>query len=130
MLKKHKAFLIYLFLGGCTTLVNVVVYYLCAHPLRLSTVVSTAIAWLLSVAFAYVTNKVWVFESRSWRGRLVLREGLSFLVCRAATGVFDCGFMVVMVDVLGFNDLCFKIVSNVIVVLANFFASKFLIFRR
>ena len=130
ILKKYKDIIAYLFFGACTTLVNIIVYYLCAHPLTLSTGISTAIAWIVSVLFAYITNKLWVFESKSWKRDVVIREAISFFACRLATGIFDVVFMMVTVDVLAMNDLWMKIISNIIVVIVNYIASKFLIFRK
>ena len=129
LLKRHMDVLCYLFFGGCTTVVNFVAYWLSAYLLGLSTGASTVTAWVVSVAFAYVTNKLWAFHSPSWRLRLVLKEAVSFLACRLATGAFDVVFMLVMVDIFCLNDLLMKIASNVVVVVANYVASKAIIFR-
>lgn len=120
----------YVFFGVCTTVMNIGVYYMCAHPLGMSTSVSTVASWVISVAFAYVTNKLWVFDSKSWRWNLLLREITSFYVCRLLTGVFDLGIMILTVDVLHWDDLLMKLLSNVLVVILNFVASRVLIFNR
>lgn len=105
-------------------------YYVCAHPLGIGTSISTIVSWLISVAFAYVTNKLWVFGSTSWRWCLLLREVTSFYVCRLLTGVLDLGVMIITVDVLHWNDLLMKFLSNVLVVILNFVASRVLIFKK
>lgn len=120
----------YVFFGVLTTLVNIGVYYVCAHPLGIGTSISTIVSWLISVAFAYVTNKLWVFGSTSWRWCLLLREVTSFYVCRLLTGVLDLGVMIITVDVLHWNDLLMKFLSNVLVVILNFVASRVLIFKK
>ena len=127
---QYKDIISYLFLGACTTLVNLIVYYACAHPFHLSTAVSTVAAWILSVLFAFITNKLWVFESKSWKRDVVIRESASFFLCRLATGIMDLVIMLITVDILGWNDLLMKIVSNVLVVIINYVASKLLIFRK
>ena len=128
--KKYKEIILYVFFGGCTTLVNIIVYYVCAHPMSLATVPSTVIAWILSVAFAYITNRIYVFESRSKGYMVVLREIVSFVSCRLLTGLMDLAIMFVCVDLLGLNDLVIKILSNVLVIILNYIASKCLIFRK
>lgn len=129
LLVKYKEVILYIFFGGCTTLVNIVVYYICAHLLSLGTVPSTAVAWILSVAFAYITNKIYVFESRSRELRAIVREIVSFVSCRFLTGLMDLVIMYACVDILRFNDLIIKIISNILVIILNYIASKLLIFR-
>ena len=130
LLQKYKSQLLYLFFGGCTTLVNVAVYGLCAHVAELSTTWSTVIAWVASVLFAYLTNRTWVFESRAGTARDVLREMGSFFLCRLATGLLDLAIMYVCVDRLGLPDMPVKLLSNVVVIVLNYVASKLFIFAK
>ena len=120
----------YLFFGVCTTLVNMAAYWLAAYPLGLSVPVSTVIAWVLAVLFAYVTNRRWVFHSEARTTSEILREMASFFSCRLATGLLDLGCMFLFVDVLHWNDLLIKALDNVLVVVLNYVASKLLIFRK
>lgn len=128
--KKYKELVLYLVFGAGTTVINIVVYYICAHPLKLNTVISTCVAWVVSVLFAYVTNKIWVFESKSTQMDVIVKEIVSFFSCRLLTGLLDVAWMFVFVDILSFNDMCMKIVSNVIVIVLNYVASKLLIFKK
>lgn len=128
--KKYKELVLYLFFGVGTTVINIMAYYVCAHPLRINTVVSTCVAWILSVLFAYVTNKIWVFESKSTDVGVIIKEIVSFFSCRLLTGFLDVALMFVFVDVLSFNDMWMKIISNVIVIVLNYVASKLLIFKK
>lgn len=130
LLKKYKSLILYLFFGVATTVVNLVVYYVCSHTLQLSTVASTCIAWFLAVVFAYVTNRKWVFESKAKEFKDVLREIISFFSCRLATGILDVVIMYVCVDVLHWNDVVIKVLSNVLVIVLNYVASKLLIFTK
>lgn len=127
---KYKEVILYIFFGGCTTLVNIVVYYLCAHPLNMLTTMSTIISWILSVTFAYVTNKIWVFESNVDNKHDLLKEMVSFYGCRLSTGILDLIIMIVFVDILMFNDLIIKILSNILVIVLNYVASKLYIFKK
>jgi len=129
LIMKYKAFILYAVFGVLTTLVNVVSYYICARILALNTVVSTVIAWLLAVIFAYVTNRKWVFESKENTTKGIIREIVAFFSCRIATGVLDVVIMFVFVDLLAWNDVFIKLASNVLVILLNYAASKLIIFR-
>ena len=127
---KHREVLLYLIFGGLTTVVNYGVYLLCARLLPVdATTVPTAIAWVLSVLFAYATNRAWVFRSKT-RGAAVVREMAAFFGARVFSGLLDVAIMWAAVDRMGYNDLVVKLLSNVLVILINYFLSKFLIFRK
>lgn len=128
LLKQYWEIISYLFFGVCTTLVNIAAYFVCSE-LGCSTSASTIIAWVLSVLFAYLTNRYFVFEDRAQSPAGILRELISFFSCRLATGVLDLAIMVVFVDFLGINGMVIKIISNIIVIVLNYVASKLLIFR-
>lgn len=128
LLKKYREMLLYLFFGGCTTLVNIVSYYICSR-LGMSTALSTVIAWVLSVLFAYATNRKFVFLSKATGLAAILKETAGFFLCRLVTGLLDLAIMVVFVDVLHFNGMVIKILSNVIVIILNYAASKLMIFK-
>lgn len=125
---KYREIILYLFFGGCTTLVNIVAYYICSR-IGFGTAISTIIAWVLSVLFAYFTNREYVFKSKAVGIVPIFKETASFFVCRLATGLLDLAIMVVFVDFLHFNDMIIKILSNIIVIVINFVASKLLIFK-
>ena len=126
---KYRELLSYLFFGVLTTVVNYVSYLLLA-PFFGTTTIPTAIAWVLSVAFAYLTNRRWVFRSQAKGAAAVLREAGSFVGARLISGVIDVGIMWVFADRMGFNDKLVKLASNVFVVIFNYIASKLIIFRK
>lgn len=128
--KNFKEITAYLIFGVLTTIVNIAVYWLAAHPLGIGTVPSSVIAWIAAVLFAYVTNRIWVFHSETTGTSGIIREMTYFFSARLATGVIDWVFMYVTVDLLGFNDVYMKVIANVIVVILNYVASKLLIFRK
>lgn len=125
---KYREMILYLFFGGCTTLVNIAAYYICSK-IGFGTALGTVIAWVLSVLFAYVTNKKYVFESKACGFSAVLKEIVRFFMCRLATGLLDLAVMVVFVDYLRFNDMLIKILSNIVVIVLNYIASKLMIFK-
>ena len=69
--EKYKGAIIYLFFGALTTVVNYLVYFPCYNLLGLSAAVSSILAWVVAVAFAFVTNKPFVFKSRDWSAKVL-----------------------------------------------------------
>ena len=130
LIKKYKEFLLYVGFGALTTLVNFVAYYLFYNMLNVSNVLSTIISWVFSVIFAFVTNKLFVFESRSFKASVFIREAAAFFSARVISGALDVGFMYLTVDMLLLNGSLCKLASNVIVIILNYFFSKVWIFKK
>ena len=87
-------------------------------------------AWIVAVSFAFVTNKLFVFDSKSFDKKVLLHEISSFFGCRVATGVLDIAIMYIAIDILNLNALFWKFVSNILVIIANYIASKLIIFKK
>lgn len=128
--KKFRELFLYLIFGGLTTIINILVYFVLARAFAINYQVSTVIAWVLSVLFAYGTNKMFVFESKNESRREDLRELISFFTFRILSLGIDMGSMYLMVQVLSIDDLIAKIVANVIVVIVNYLFSKLFIFKK
>ncbi len=127
---EHKAVILYLVFGGFTTLVNIVSYAVCARIFNWGTMVSTVIAWFLAILFAYITNRKWVFGSSAAGSRAILLEAFTFFSCRLTTGLADLGMMWFFVVFLGCNDIVIKVTSNIIVIVMNYIASRWIIFKK
>ncbi len=127
--QKYKDIIPYAIFGVLTTLVNVAAYWVAAHPLSLGTMASTVLAWILAVLFAYVTNRKWVFHSEAKGAGAIVKEMISFFLCRLATGVVDWLCMFLFVETLHWNDVIIKFGANVLVIILNYVASKLVIFR-
>lgn len=130
LFEKYKDIILYVFFGGCTTVINVITYFLCFNLMHIPNVVSTAIAWVIAVAFAFITNKLFVFDSKSFEKSIIIHEILTFFGSRVATGVLEVGIMFVAVDMLHWNALIWKILCNIIVIILNYVASKLIIFKK
>lgn len=130
IIKEHKAFLLYAIFGVLTTIINTAVYQLFYAVLNFTNVSSNIIAWILAVSFAYITNRKFVFESKNNEKKALIAELTSFFACRLATGVLDIAIMFVAVDLLSLNSLAMKLISNVVVILINYIASKLIIFKK
>ena len=120
---------LYLFFGFVTTLVNIVSYEVIVNILKVDYLISNIIAWIIGVIFAYVTNKMIVFESKQNSKKDNIKELTSFLGARIFSLGVDMLVMYVGVSILLFNDTIIKILSNVIVIIINYFFSKFIIFK-
>lgn len=127
---KYRTLINYGIFGVITTIINIAAYSVCYERLGISNVVSNIIAWILAVSVAYITNKLWVFESKSLELPVLLREIVSFFGCLLATGVIDLAIMYVAVDCMDWNSTLMKCISNVIVIITNYVASKVIIFKK
>ena len=130
LLEKYWDVITYLFFGVLTTVVNYVIYLPVYNLLGLSAAVSNAIAWVVAVAFAYLTNKPFVFRSHDGAAKTVGPELAKFVSCRLASGVMETVILFVTVDLLGWNGNIWKLVTSVLVVILNYLASKLLVFKK
>jgi putative flippase GtrA len=128
--EKYKEPLLYLFFGGLTTLLSIFLYWLFAHPLGVPPLAANVVSWILCVAFAYVTNRTWVFKDKARGPRGILREAASFTVGRLATLGLEELILWLGISVLAVNDLLVKIVAQVLVIVGNYVISKFLVFKK
>ena len=141
---KYKELIIYGIFGAGTTLVNFLTYKLFNMLLCVDYyIVSNIIAWFVSVVFAYVSNKLFVFESKSWDLKLVAKEVSSFFAARVFSFLVEEAGLFLLVDICGMKDFAFevygftisgnmisKVILAVVVVVMNYFFSKFVIFRK
>ncbi len=134
--EKHQEGMRYLVFGVLTTVVNIVVaaftYYVLFFKLaeELKVSLSTAIAIVAAWIFAYVTNKLYVFDSKTNTLKEWLKEIASFIGCRLITAVIEIGLMNWLVTGLQFNYMVMKIVVSVMIIILNFIFSKLLIFKK
>ena len=125
-MKNKKEVISYLIFGILTTLVNIVVYTFCKDVLQIQYLISNAIAWIVSVLFAYFTNRKYVFESHN---SLIINELVKFIGARVSTGIMDMLLMWLFVDVLSMQSMISKIIVNVVVVILNYVFSKLFVFQ-
>lgn len=131
LFNKYKEIIMYLIFGVLTTVVSLVTYYALtltilnpekAMQLQLANIIS----WIVSIAFAYVTNRKFVFESKS---EDIVKEATSFVGGRVLTLILDMAIMFIFVTLLHLNDKIFKIVSQVLVIVTNYVISKLFVFK-
>ncbi len=147
--EKYKEIITYVIFGVLTTVVSWGSYIIFVEKLSIPLFVGNLLSWVCAVAFAYVTNKLWVFESKSWKPSVIGKEIVSFVASRGITGVIEIvcvpllaktGFdnifynilekMNISMDILFTDGIYSKVVLAVVVVIVNYFLSKFLIFKK
>lgn len=130
LILRYREAALYIFWGAVTTLVNYAVYFACRKLLWIHYIVSNLIAWIFSVVFAYVVNKVLVFESKDWSRGTVLKESWQFTAARFFSGIAETGMLLLFVDVCGYKDSIIKIIAGMFVICINYIFSKWVIFRQ
>ncbi len=148
LLKKYKEIISYIIFGLLTTVVSWGSYTVFANVCGLSVFVSNLLSWICAVVFAFITNKLWVFESKSWKPAVIVKESISFVSSRAITGVLEVAGVPLLAK-LGFDSFFYGIVEkmgitiglfftegiysklafSVIVVIVNYVFSKLFIFK-
>lgn len=128
-LRRYKAIFLYGIFGSITTFLNILAFWLFIYILSLPLIVANIFAWILAFIFAFTTNKLFVFESKSWDKKSAIKEFLGFLTARLLTLLLDSFLLYCMVVILNVSAIISKIVIDIIVIIANYVASKFFIFR-
>ena len=126
----NKETITYLIFGILTTAVNYIVYYLLYKFTGIDALAYNIIAWVAAVIFAFFTNKLFVFESKSVKANVIFRELLTFVSARLISLALEELFLALTVKVMGIHELIAKLVISVIVVIVNYFASKLFIFKK
>lgn len=128
---KYKEVIKYLLFGGLSTVVNFISYFIAAKIFGIDEVISSGISWFCAVLFAYITNKLFVFESKTDGVKATIREAISFFLARVVSGILcDVGTFALMVKVFNINDIISKIVTQIMVVVVNYIFSKLIIFKK
>lgn len=127
--KKHKEVLLYLFFGGLTTVVSIASYSYCDVALGMNPLIANVISWILAVLFAYVTNKIWVFDAQNNTFGDLAREIASFFLGRLFTLLVEEAILFMGITMLGLNSIAVKVVAQFIIVVLNYIISKLLVFR-
>lgn len=128
-MKNKKEIVSYLIFGILTTLVNIVTFWLLNKIIGMDYRVATTIAWIISVIFAFITNKLYVFNSKTTGIYSLFKELFSFLFFRLLSYFLDLSLMIILIEFIKADSLIAKITANVFVVIFNYFASKFVIFK-
>lgn len=127
---EYKEVVNYLFFGVGSTVVNFISYFLFAKIIGIEEVTSSGLSWFCAVLFAYITNKLFVFESKTETKKELIKECISFFLARIVSGILcDVGTFALMVKVFNINDILAKIVTQVMVIIVNYIFSKWIVFK-
>ena len=124
----NKEIILYV-IFGVLTIVNLIAYYLFSNIININYLISNAIAWIISVVFAYITNKFFVFNSSYINKDVIIEEFIKFMNCRLISGLSEVVLLFLFVDLLLMNDIVAKLIIGVLVALINFIFSKVFIFK-
>lgn len=128
--KKYKELVTYIIVGVLTTIISFASLYLFHSVLNIRVEVANVIAWILAVLFSFIMNKIVVFESKDKDLKLLLKEFGSFVAARLASLLVDEGILIIGCDVLHMNVYVVKAISEIFVVVINYFFSKYIIFKK
>ena len=134
--REHREGMRYLIFGALSTIVNILTYALFASvilkalPSKEAIVnLSEIIAFIVALIFAYVTNKLYVFESKTTSFRELIKEMTSFTSCRVVTEIISILMMNAAIW-FSINDILMKVIANIVVIILNFVFSKLIIFKK
>ena len=119
----------YLIIGGCTTLVNLVVYAFLCRVVHLNVNVSNIISIIVAIIFAYITNKLIVFRAHCSSFGELAAECARFVGARLATMAIEVGGVFLIYNVMHQDEMIAKLATQVLVVIGNYFISRFIVFR-
>ena len=122
--------ILYVIFGILTTIVNLISYYFFSNIISINYLISNMISWIISVLFAYITNKFYVFNSKDTSKDIIIKEFIKFVNCRLTSGVIEMILLFLLVDIIKVNDVISKLVIGVIVVILNFIFSKLFVFKK
>lgn len=130
--KEYEEIINYLIVGGLTTVVSLLTYYICVLTIlnpkdALELQIANIISWICAVTFAYITNRKFVFKSKN---KDIKKEVISFTSSRIVTLLMDMAIMWLMVTVMRFNDKIAKLVVQVVVTIGNYLLSKLFVFKK
>ena len=150
--KKYREIIMYIIFGVLTTLVRWITQWIFSglfeailpkrelnllflHYDSTAVFVATLLSWLAAVLFAYVTNKLWVFESKSWKPRIAVREFWQFFLSRFITGIIEIGGIYLLVGVgvdmlvISKSSMDATVIMSAIIMVLNYVFSKLIVFN-
>lgn len=123
---KHKEMVNYIIVGILTTLVSVGSYWLFRFVIK-NYIILSILSWILSVLFAYFTNRAFVFESKEEN---MIKEASMFVSCRLLTLGMEVVLMIVFVSLIRMNDMIAKIILQFVILVSNYLLSKLFVFKK
>lgn len=127
--KKYKEVLLYLFFGGLTTVISIGSYVFFDISMHMDPMIANIFSWILAVLFAYVTNRIWVFDSNAEGMKRIIQEMVSFFGGRVATLLMEEVILYVGINLLSMNSIGVKVAAQILVLVGNYLISKLFVFK-
>lgn len=129
LMKKYKEIILYLIFGALTTAVSIGVFALTEY-LEIHELIGNIISWVIAVMFAFFTNRIWVFESRTDSVKSFFKQLLLFCFFRLFTFFVEEFIIFIFITILKFNSILIKVIAQVLVIILNFILSKLIVFKK
>jgi uncharacterized membrane protein YfhO/putative flippase GtrA len=126
---KYEQIVNYLIIGVLTTIVNFIAYVLFARVVGFDYIISSIISWIIAVLFAYITNKIFVFRSKTYTTNSFITEMYQFFKYRLVSLGIDLAIMFVLIDMIFIDDVIAKLIVQVVIVIVNYVFSKLFVFK-
>lgn len=130
MKKENYEVIKYIFVGGCTTILNLLIFYILTNKLEVHYMIANILAWFVGVTFAYISNKFFVFKSFNKDKKNIFREISIFFIARIVSLGIDQLLIYILIGIMFINSTISKILSNIAVVIVNYLFSKFITFKK
>ena len=127
---KYKEAIDYLFWGGVAFVLSMVLFYLFANVMNIYEQIANIISWVICVIFTYLTNRIFVFQSKVKGFWNIVKEFKDFVMARLLTLVMENAILYVMIDLLTIDNMISKLVGQFVVIVSNYILSKLWIFKK
>ena len=129
LFERYREQVLYLVFGAAAMVVSIATFWAAERVLGLPALAANIVSWVCAVAFAYLTNRTWVFESRAAGAHAVAREAAAFAAGRVVTLALEEAILFLGIELLGLDSMLVKVVGQVVVVVGNYLISKLVVFR-
>lgn len=130
LFEKYREILLYLLFGGCAFVISIASYTYINVVMGMNELFANIISWILAVLFAFMTNRIWVFQSPTKGIVETFKQFVCFINGRIITLLIEEGIIFVFITLMGFNSVLIKIMGQIIVIILNYIISKFMIFKK
>ena len=128
--RQYKEAIDYLFWGGVAFVLSMVLFYIFANVMNIYEQIANILSWIICVIFTYLTNRIFVFQSKVKGFKNIFKEFKDFVTARLLTLVMENVILFVMIDLLSINNMISKLVGQFVVIVSNYFLSKLWIFKK
>jgi len=127
--EKRKDIVLYTFFGGLTTIVSFFTFWVCIDLVKMHELIANTFSWIFAVAFAFFTNRIWVFNSPTKTAKDFIKQFILFYAGRLFSFAVEMGIIYLFITLMGFNELLIKLAATIIVLILNYIISKVFVFR-